>query len=154
VIFPSIYASCADLLASDTPVLVQGQVQVEENGVKILADAIIPMDQAEATWTVEVRLMVDPEITDRETLSRVQQTLKRYPGSCKGFVHIFLKDQAEAVVSMPESLGIRCCEAMTREINGIFGYAAVQTRCSDATAAMRNSSLNGRRNYGRHFSRN
>jgi DNA polymerase-3 subunit alpha len=154
VIFPSIYAGCADLLASDTPVLIQGQVQVEENGVKILTDAIIPMDQAEATWTVEVRLMVDPEITDRETLARVQQTLKRYPGSCKGFVHICFKDQAEAIVSMPESFGIRCCEAMTREINGIFGYAAVQTRCSDATAAMRNSNLNGRRSKGRHLSRN
>jgi hypothetical protein len=45
---------------SDTAVLVQGQAQVEENGVKILADAIIPMEKAEETWTVEVRLMVDP----------------------------------------------------------------------------------------------
>jgi len=154
VIFPSIYAGCADLLSSDTPVLVQGQAQVEENGVKILADAIIPMDNAEATWTVEVRLMVDPEITDRETLTRVHQTLQRYPGSCKGFVHICLKDQGEAVVSLPEAERIHCCEAMTREVNGIFGYAAVQTRCSDAASAMRNSDLNGRRSNGHPFSRN
>ncbi|WP_372680314.1 DNA polymerase III subunit alpha [Desulfosarcina sp.] len=156
VIFPSIYAGCADLLSSDTPVLVQGQAQVEENGVKILADAIIPMDQAEATWTVEVRLMVDPEITDRETLRRVHQTLQRYPGSCKGFVHICVKDHGEAVVSLPEAVRIHCCEAMTREVNSILGYAAVQTRCSDAASAMRNSDLNGRRNNGngRHFTRN
>jgi DNA polymerase-3 subunit alpha len=156
VIFPSIYAGCADLLSSDTPVLVQGQAQVEENGVKILADAIIPMNRAEATWTVEVRLMVDPEITDRETLTRVHRTLRQYPGSCKGFVHICLKDQAEAVVSMADDVRIQCCEAMTREVNGIFGYAAVQTRCSDAASAMKHSGLNGRRNNGngRHFSRN
>ncbi len=154
VIFPSIYAGCADLLSSDTPVLVQGQAQVEENGVKILADAIIPMDQAEATWTVEVRLMVDPEITDRETLTRVHRTLQRYPGSCKGFVHICHKDQGEVVVSLPEAVRIHCCEAMTREVNGIFGYAAVQTRCSDAASAMRNSDLNGRRSNGHPFSRN
>ena len=154
VIFPSIYAGCADLLSSDTPVLVQGQAQLEENGVKILADAIIPMDNAEATWTVEVRLMVDPEITDRETLKRVNQTLQRYPGSCKGFVHICLKDQGEAVVSLPDAVRIHCCEAMTREVNGLFGYAAVQTRCSDAASAMRNNDLNGRRSNGHHFSRN
>jgi DNA polymerase-3 subunit alpha len=156
VIFPSIYASCADMLSADTAVLVQGQAQVEENGVKILADAIIPMDQAEDTWTVEVRLMVDPEMTDRETLARVQRTLMRYPGSCKGFVHICLKDQAEAVVSMAETMRIRCCDAMTREINAIFGYAAVQTRCSDAASAMRNSDLNGHRSKsnGRYYSKN
>lgn len=153
VIFPSIYASCADLLSSDKAVLVQGQAQVEENGVKILADTIIPIEQAEETWTVEVRLMVDSEITDRDTLKRVHRTLQRYPGACKCFVHICLKDQAEAVVSVAEDVRIQCSEAMTREVNGIFGYAAVETRCSDAASAMRQSDLNGRRN-GHRFSRN
>ncbi len=153
VVFPSIYAGCADLLTSDKAVLVQGTAQVEENGLKILADAIIPMDQAEETWTVEVRLMVDPEITDRETLTRAHRTLKRYPGPCKGYVHICLKDQAEAVVSMGEALRIRYCEAMAREVNAIFGYSALQTRCSDAAGAMKNGNLSGRRNNGRQFSR-
>ncbi len=156
VVFPSIYAGCADLLTSDTAILVQGEAQVEENGVKILADAIIPIDQAEEIWTVEVRLVVNPETTCRDTLMRVHQTLKRYPGPCKGFVHVRLKDQAEAVVSMDDAFRIRCCDAMIREVNAIFGYEAVQTRCIDAAAAMRNSDLNGRRNNGngRKFSRN
>ncbi len=153
VIFPSIYASCADLLTPDTAVLVQGTAQVEDNGVKILADAIIPMEKAEETWAVEVRLMVDSERTDRDTLHRVQQTLKRYPGSCKGFVHIRLKDRAEAVISMPEDLRIHYCDAMTREVNSILGYPGVQSRCSDAASAMRVSERNGRRGNGRQFAR-
>jgi DNA polymerase-3 subunit alpha len=154
VVFPSIYSGCANLLTSDKAVLVQGTAQVEENGVKILADAIIPMDQAEETWTVEVRLVVNPEVANRETLTRVHETLKRYPGPCKGFVHIRLTDQAEAVISMSDTLGIRYCREMTREINAIFGYNAVQTRCSDAASAMRNNDLNERRNNGRQFTRN
>jgi DNA polymerase-3 subunit alpha len=154
VIFPSIYSSCADLLTTDSAVLVQGMAQVEENGVKILADAIIPMDQAEETWAVEVRLMVDSETTDRDMLHRVQQTLKRFPGSCKGFVHICLKDRAEAVISIPEDLRIRYCDAMTREVNAIFGYQAVESRCSDVANAMRTSEQNGRRGNGRQFARN
>ena len=148
VIFPSVYAACADLLVPDAVVLVQGIVQVEENGVKILADAMIPIDQAEDQWTVEVRLMVDPEKSDRETLARVQRTLQRYPGSCRGFVHICQQDRAEAVVAMAETMRIRYCEAMTREVNAIFGYPAVQTRCSDAASAMRSSDPGGRRNNG------
>jgi DNA polymerase-3 subunit alpha len=146
VIFPSVYAVCADLLVPDAVVLVQGVVQAEENGVKILADAMIPIEQAEAQWTVEVRLMVDPEKSDRETLVRVRRTLQRYPGSCRGFVHIRQKDRAEAVVSMDETLRIRYCEAMAREVNAIFGYPAVQTRCSDAASAIRNGDSGVRRN--------
>ena len=153
VVFPSIYASCADLLTADSAVLVQGVAQVEENGVKILADAVIPMDAAEETWTVEVRLMVDPDATDRETLGRVQKALKRYPGSCRGYVHICLTDQVEAIVAMAEDLRIRYCDAMTREVNAILGYNAVQTRYSDAASALRGSELNGRRKNGRPYDR-
>ena len=153
VVFPSVYASCADLLVADTAVLVQGTAQVEDNGVKILADAIIPMEKAEETWAVEVRLMVDSKKTDRDTLQRVQQTLKRYPGPCKGFVHICIDGQAEAVISMAEDLRIRYCDAMTREINAILGYACVESRCSDAASAMRANGVEGRRRNGRQFAR-
>jgi len=156
VVFPSLYAKCADLLVEDTPVLVQGKAQVEESGVKILADEVIPMEKAEETWTLEVRLMVNPETSDRQTLTRVHRALQNYPGSCKGFVHICLGDGAEAVVAMTEELRIRCCDAMTREVNAIFGYNAVQTRCIDAASALRNSDLNGRRNNrnGNRYARN
>jgi DNA polymerase-3 subunit alpha len=151
VVFPSVYASCADLLTTDTPVLVQGQAQVEENGVKILADTIIPMDAAEATWTVEVRLMLNAATTDRDTLERVYQTLTHYPGPCKGYLHICLDDVAQAVVSMNDEMRIRYCDGLRREVNTIVGYDAVQTRCIDAAAAMRNSDLNARRSNGRAY---
>jgi DNA polymerase-3 subunit alpha len=97
--------------------------------------------------------MVDSKKTDRDTLQRVQQTLKRYPGSCKGFVHICIDGQAEAVISMTEDLRIRYCDAMTREINAILGYACVQSRCSDAASAMRTNGAEGRRRNGRQFAR-
>jgi DNA polymerase-3 subunit alpha len=152
VVFPSLYAGCADLLAVDTAVLVRGTAQVEENGVKVLADEIIAMEKAEETWAVEVRLMVDAERTGREALARVRKTLKRYPGSCKGFVHIRLNNHAEAVVSMAAGMHIRFCEDMTREVNAIFGYDAVQTRCIDAINTMRDGDLNrGGGNGGRFF---
>ncbi|PIE67299.1 MAG: DNA polymerase III subunit alpha [Deltaproteobacteria bacterium] len=155
VVFPSVYSDCADLLTADQPVLVQGQTQVEENGVKILADTVIPMEQAEETWTVEVRLMVDSATADRDTLRRVHQALIRYPGTCKGYLHICMDDDAQAVVTMDEDLRIRYCDAMTREVNAIFGYDAVQTRCIDAATAMRNSDLNGgRRGNGRRYQAN
>ena len=154
VVFPAVYTTCADLLRSDAAVLVQGTAQVDEKGVKIIADALIPMDQADETWTVEVRLMVNSQMTDRDTLARVHRALQRYPGSCKGFVHICLDDQTEAVIAMADDMRIRYCDAMVREVNAIFGYDAVQSRCSEAAAAMRQRDHNGRRGNGRAFPRN
>jgi hypothetical protein len=55
---------------------------------------------------------------------------------------------------MTDALHIRFCDAMMREINSIFGYNAVQSRCSDAASTVKNGDLNGRRGNGRQFSRN
>ncbi|MDL2329144.1 DNA polymerase III subunit alpha [Desulfosarcina sp. OttesenSCG-928-A07] len=146
VVFPSVYPQCMDLLIPDTPVLVQGSLQVDEKGTKILADAVIPLSAAEETWAVEVRLMVDPDKTDRKELEDLHQVLRRYPGTCKGYVHIHLKGQGEAVIAMNRDLKIRYCESLTREVNAVLGYDAVKTRCIDAAGAMQ---MNDRKNAGR-----
>lgn len=148
VVFPSVYPQCLDLLIIDTPVLVQGLLQTDDKGVKILADAVIPMEAAEETWAVEVRLMVDGDKTSRETLDAVSQTLKQYPGSCNGYVHICLKDQGEAVIAMADAWRIRYCDDMIRKVNALFGYDAVKTRCIDAAGAIRKNDRNGNTRRG------
>jgi len=49
IIFSSVYMSVSDLLMDDNPIFVQGQVQKDENSVKVLADRVILMDKAEET---------------------------------------------------------------------------------------------------------
>jgi DNA polymerase-3 subunit alpha len=95
--------------------------------------------------------MINPERTDRERLTRVRSILNRYPGPCRGFIHVCLNDQAEAVISMDEETRIRYCDSMTREVNAALGYHAVHTRVSDAASAIRSSEANGHRHNGRRF---
>ncbi len=55
---------------------------------------------------------------------------RRYPGACMGFLHFSQAGEAEAVVALPESLRIRPGRLMEREVNGLLGYRAVTTECS------------------------
>ncbi len=149
VVFPPVYATAADLLADDTTVLVQGQAQVEESSVKILADAIIEMEKAEEAWTVEIRIQIDAEKTKRRDLEKLFDLIKGYPGGCRCFLDIKVSDRAHAVVSVSDEIKLKYCNALLRDINGLLGYNAVVTRCSDAASAMRNSELNnhGKKRY-------
>jgi DNA polymerase-3 subunit alpha len=133
VVFPEAYAAAGDLIVTDKPILVQGQVQKEESGVKILADTIIPMEKAAETWTASVHFKIDLAQSDRDQLERLNTVFARYPGTCKGFLHFYQAGQAEAVVALPESLRIRPGRLMEREINGLLGYRAVTTECSQIT---------------------
>ena len=152
VVFPSVYASAGDLLSEDTPVLVQGAAQVEENGVKILAEKIIPMEKAEDTWTVELRLMIDPAITDRSDLEKLCQILKKYPGTVRTFLHLKVSEKSETIVAVSEDMGVKYGASLKREIDAVLGYNAVETRCSDAAVATRNSEIVNRRS-NRSFNR-
>lgn len=154
VVFPGVYEKVSDLLITDQPLFVQGEVQQDENMSKILADTILPMDDAEETWTATIHINLDVTKTDREILQQVHEVLSGYPGSCFGFLHLRLPEKAETVIAMSDDMRIKSCGALTRKINGLLGYNAVETRCSDASAAMNGNSLrqnnNGKRRKGKY----
>jgi DNA polymerase-3 subunit alpha len=151
VVFPSIYNTCVDLLANDTPVLVQGKVQKEENGAKLIAEAVIPMEKAEELWTADIHFMIDTERTDPKILVRLHDMLLRFPGDCRGFLHLKTTGSVETVIAMDERWRMRPGEALSRDVNSLLGYAAVKTHCGDIVTNGNNG--NGRQTYRRNGAR-
>jgi DNA polymerase-3 subunit alpha len=147
VLFPGVFAGAGDWLAADLPVLVQGEVQKEEKAVKILADTVIRMDQAEATWTARVQVNLDLERSGREELNALPRIFNSHPGDCP--VHLVLRQpgKAETVLALPESVRVRPGRPLARAVNGLLGYRAFETVCSPVTALRVRHSANGP--YGR-----
>jgi DNA polymerase-3 subunit alpha len=129
-VFSKIYDSVSSVLTTDNPVLVQGQIQHDENSVKILADDIIPIEKAEEAWIAKVRLKLNMTRTSEKTLSTLKEVLTRHPGSCPGYVHLVDPDKTETIIALPETLKLKAGSALTREVKGLLGYAAVETDCT------------------------
>lgn len=146
VIFPEAYAEVQDLLEEDRAVLVQGQAQKEENGVKIIAEQIVPMEDAEAVWTASVHFTVRMNRVDSERLGQLRQLLARHPGTCPVYLRLVDPGQTETVVLAGDGLQVKAGMRLHREVNGLLGYPAVETRCAPAV-------VNGNGN-GRGFGRN
>jgi DNA polymerase-3 subunit alpha len=132
IVFSRVYAAVSDLLVEDQPVLVQGQLQREEQNVRILAETIIAMDKAEETWTASIHLNLDIERTDRNALCKLHDILKRYPGTCRAYLHLISPEKTDSVIELPDALRLKVNPALTREIQGVFGYQALETRCLPA----------------------
>ena len=58
-VFSRVYAAVVDLLVEDRAVLVHGQVQKDEQSVKLVAESIIPLEKAEESWTASVHVSLD-----------------------------------------------------------------------------------------------
>ena len=140
IVFARVFALVRDLLVEDSPLLIQGQVQKDEQSVKILADTVIPIDKAEETWTASVHLNLEISRTDREMLTHLHDILERHPGACPAFLHLRSPDNTDSVIALPEALKLKAGGALSHEVDSFLGYHAVQTHCSAVPAA---SALNG-----------
>lgn len=143
VIFPNVYEAVSEFLVTDFPILIQGEVQKDEKGVKLLAESVVPMEKAEETWTASVHISVELENADKTVLEKLHSILKGNPGSCTGYIHLVIPGATETVLQLPEELKLRVTEGMIREINGLLGYPAVDTVCSEATLAPKKKTFYG-----------
>ena len=138
VVFPSIYAKVAQLLTDDNPVIVEGAVQKDENSATILCDTMIPIDQAEETWTAGIRFNLDLNRLTKEDLPQLKTLLEKHAGTCRAYLHLSDPDKSETVIALPEEIKVKPGLALTREVNALIGYHAVETLCIPAKVAHRN----------------
>jgi DNA polymerase-3 subunit alpha len=144
-VFSSIYARVYDLLSDDNSIMVQGQLQKDENSVKILADTIITFEKAEETWSASIHFHLDITRTEKALLVRLNDILERHPGSCRGYVHLLHPEKTETIIALSESMKLRAGLPLTREVNNLLGYDAVETVCSPVASSVRSNSYNGNR---------
>ena len=143
VLFPSVYAEASELLVEDAAVLVQGVVQREENGVKILADNLIPMERAEAVWTARVEVNLDLERTESSHLHQLAEVFGHHQGDCPLRLRLSLPGRAEAVVAPSDAFKVRASPRLARAVNGLLGYRALETVCSPVEPAAQRKWGNG-----------
>ncbi len=134
VVFPSVYGACAELLGSDQPILVQGKVQQEEKGTKLIAEVIIPMEQAEALWTAEVHFHIDLTQADTATLTRLAEIVRSHPGDCKVFLHLLLPEEVETIIAADERWRVQPGDELNRAVAGASGHVRVETQCAEIKA--------------------
>ncbi|MCD6224315.1 MAG: DNA polymerase III subunit alpha [Deltaproteobacteria bacterium] len=143
VVFSSIYVKACDLLIVDSPILVQGQLQKDEKNLKILADMIVPMEKAEETWTASIHFNLQLAGTEKDSLVKLRNIFKKYPGTCNGFIHLVDDGKTDTIFSISDQLKLKACKALTREVNLLTGYDSVKTVCSPARLVPKKNGYRG-----------
>jgi DNA polymerase-3 subunit alpha len=139
VVFASIYPQVRDLLNIDNPILVQGRLQKDEKAVKILAEQVIPLDKAEEVCTASIHFNLEVSRTDKEQLVELQRIFDRFPGSSRAFLHLRIPPKTETVIELGDHIKLQAGAALTREVNGLLGYPAVETVSNAISVARRSN---------------
>jgi len=132
-VFPRIYREVYELLVDDAPILVQGQLQKDENALKVLADSVIAMEKAEETWTAAIHFNLDLSRLNTAELKELNELFKRHPGNCRAFIHLQDAGKFDTIIALPESIRLMPGRALGRDVSRLLGYPAVEMVCSVAT---------------------
>ena len=136
-VFSRVYTGVSDLLVEDKAIFIQGQVQKDEQSVKILAEKVVAMEKAEETWTASIHFKIEISRTDREALVSLHKILKKHTGNCQAYLHLCSADNSDAIIALPSSMRLKAGSALMRDVNELLGYNAVETLCMSANTEPR-----------------
>jgi DNA polymerase-3 subunit alpha len=106
VVFSDLFNKSKELIELDRLVVLSGRVDRGDEAVKIIADKIIPLEDAEEIVVKKVHIMARTEGLDASRLVALKKTLERWPGQSPVFLHLLGSNDKEVVISLPATLSV------------------------------------------------
>ncbi len=137
IVFPNTFAECHSLLSSNETVIVQGKVQNDERGPKIIAESLELLPDARITHTESIKIMLDSDKISRKRMESLKQLLYQYHGHCPILLTMHFQGQGEVDIEVLKDLTIRPCREFTEATERILGYNALSFRKKAITSTQR-----------------
>jgi len=125
IVFPDTYKRCEEILSSMEPLIIQGIVQQDERGSKIIADCIDLLPTAREKYTDSAKITLNSAKMSRQRLEKVKKVLYQYHGSCPILLTLHFPGRGEVDVEVIKDMTIRPCKQLTDKIEEILEYRAI-----------------------------
>ncbi|HSL62209.1 MAG TPA: DNA polymerase III subunit alpha [Desulfotignum sp.] len=138
VVFPRIFALTHPLLSQEQAVILEAEVQKKEASVKLLAEKIVPIDQASEEWTNGILIAVNADRCSTDTLEQLKPIIQRYPGNCPSCLKICIPDRPDVLVKLAEEYMTCSDPAFFQEVEALMGKGCIETRCAPVKPKVKN----------------
>jgi DNA polymerase-3 subunit alpha len=81
IVFPETFAQCSHLLGSEQPLIVQGTVQVNERGANLIADSVLPLNEAMETLAEKAVIRLRSDRIGRSQLDALKDLFYQFHGT-------------------------------------------------------------------------
>ena len=122
VVFPESYRANRDVLAADGPIFLVGRVDADETSSKVIAEEIFRMEHIRERLAKSVHFTVRSDRMTGDDVRELRRTIERHRGDKKAFLHLVREGAYEAVLALPDRVGVAPSLELARELKGRFGY--------------------------------
>ncbi len=121
IIFPELYRTMYDHLRGDEPLFIKGTLDAGEEGAKIIAEQIVPIEEALNTPFTSVHFMIDVTNGTDIDLSSFKNLVKRHKGNYPGYIHLISGDTSDTVIYIGDNYKINISEATKEDVDSLLG---------------------------------
>lgn len=125
VIFPDTYSRCEAILSSTDPIIIQGTVQKDERGPKIIADSVYSLEDARQQFTESAKIKLITDKLSRQHMEKVKKTLYQYHGSCPVLLTLHFPGRGEVDIEVLKDVTINPCRELTDALEEVLQYRAI-----------------------------
>jgi DNA polymerase-3 subunit alpha len=122
MVFPEAYSACYQLLNKPDPVIVNGTIQKNERGAKIIAEQIDLLPEARQKYTEGVQARLESDSVTRSRLDQLKHLLLNYHGNCPFSITLHFPGEGEVDVEVYRDYSVRACREFSDEVEALFGY--------------------------------
>jgi DNA polymerase-3 subunit alpha len=128
VVFADVFAECQQCIREGAMILVNGRVVQEAGDVRLVADTIMPLDEAMVNLATSVHLNLNVEGSSAQSLRALQRLFSSQPGYCPVYLHLRVGQQAEVVQKLPSTYAVRPTKEFRRKLSAAFGEGCLDVR--------------------------
>jgi DNA polymerase III subunit alpha len=136
LVFPKCYSAHQNDLAEDRAAMVVGRVEVDEDRVRLIADAICPLERLRERQVDAVHVRLDALELDEPLIDRLMRTVESHRGNAELYFEIARHGVWRLVAQAESALRVAASRDFTRELEQLVGPNRVHYR---ARAMLRGS---------------
>jgi DNA polymerase-3 subunit alpha len=128
IVFPEAFARQRSLLEEDAALLVTGTVEVDEDRRRVIAETLLPLQQAEEKKAREVVLSLPDEGLEPGVAERLRTLLSDRPGPCPVFLEVTRPEGFRATLKAAGALKVSPSRDLTLALEDVLGKGSVRFR--------------------------
>ena len=121
LVFSDQYELHRTLVATDSLILVRGQVSAKEDEKKIVASEIMSLDEARSRLARSVHLTVNVDQTSEETIRSLKEVFKAHPGACEVVFHVPTVDYGDVRIKAGDQIRVAPERELLRSVREVLG---------------------------------
>lgn len=119
IIFSDIFRKASAILKEEGPFWITGLTTKDEKGVKVIANDLLPLTEAEGKMAQQAILKIPVEDLTRDHILELHDFLKKHQGACPVQIWACLPDKTRVLLNLPETQKIQPSVRLRRELKGL-----------------------------------